>query len=59
MAAEGVDGAWLQTSTVAGAAVTSGDHGCGQQQAPNGGASNDATRAARRSTQPVAKRAAR
>eukprot|EP00966_Prymnesium_polylepis_P068836 1598875-Prymnesium_polylepis.1 len=45
MATEGVDGAWFQSPSAAGAAATRGD-GCGQGQrrmAPNGGASNDAT----------------
>ena len=41
-AAEGVDGAWFQSQSVAGAAATRGD-GCGQRMAPNGGASNDVT----------------
>eukprot|EP00966_Prymnesium_polylepis_P217207 5027091-Prymnesium_polylepis.1 len=39
---EGVVGTWFQTAAVADAAATSGD-GCGQQEAPSGGASNDAT----------------
>eukprot|EP00966_Prymnesium_polylepis_P112057 2591868-Prymnesium_polylepis.1 len=42
MAAEGVEGAWFQSSSAAGATATRGD-GCGQWIAPNGGASNDAT----------------
>eukprot|EP00966_Prymnesium_polylepis_P008932 205997-Prymnesium_polylepis.1 len=42
VAAEGVEGAWFQSSSAPGATATRGD-GCGQRMVPNWGASNDAT----------------